>query len=117
MKLIRYRYQSDRTLGKLVYSGYTFETMEREGPDSKEKNARRICAGIYPITSLYRGDYRIDVGNVPGRTGIQLHTGSKPVHSTGCILVLGSKQLGLTSKASIKLLQNLRPLRIEIINS
>lgn len=115
MLLVRYREYPSCTLGKLICKEYTFETMEREGPDSRKPNGKRIEAGIYTITTLRRQDYRIDISGVPGRTGIQLHTGSRPEHSSGCILVLGSRQLGLSSKAAIRLLQVLGPRKIRII--
>lgn len=35
------------------------------------------------------------LGNVPGRSGIRIHTGTKPEHSTGCVLVsaFGKQQI------------------------
>ena len=35
------------------------------------------------------------VSNVPGRSGIRIHTGTKPEHSTGCVLVsaFGKQQI------------------------
>lgn len=31
------------------------------------------------------------IGNVPGRSGIRIHGGTKPEHSTGCVLVSNPK--------------------------
>ena len=37
------------------------------------------------------------VQNVPQRSGIRFHRGSKPEHSTGCILVPADKETQLTN--------------------
>ena len=35
---------------------------------------------------------------VPGRTGIRVHRGTKPEHSKGCILVSGADEQNLTAR-------------------
>ena len=35
--------------------------------------------------------------NVPQRSGIRFHRGTKPQHSTGCILIPADKELELTN--------------------
>jgi len=38
------------------------------------------------------------VRQVPGRTGIRFHRGSRPEHSKGCILISGSDEQNLTAR-------------------
>lgn len=116
-KLVRYRYLNDRTLGLLITEAGVFETLEREGPDSRIKNGKRISTGVYQTSDRVRHDYRIDLLNVPGRTGIQLHTGSRPSHSQGCIIVLGSKDLKLNSRDAVSTLSKYQPFKLEVINA
>ena len=88
---------------------------------SKERNAVRGIATIpmgqdaIQCATLENADYIIPEGtyqlvntmspkfkkilplvtNVPGRSGIRVHTGTKPEHSTGCVLVsaFGKQQI------------------------
>ena len=49
-----------------------------------------IPAGTYEVRLTYSPRFKKYLPllmNVPGRTGIRIHTGSKPEHSKGCILV------------------------------
>ena len=49
-----------------------------------------IPDGSYEITISWSPKfekYLPILNDVPGRTGIRIHTGSKPVHSKGCLLV------------------------------
>ena len=49
-----------------------------------------IPAGTYEVRLTYSPRFKKDLPllmNVPGRTGIRIHTGNKPEHSQGCILV------------------------------
>ena len=58
-----------------------------------------IPAGTYEVCMTYSPRFKKDLPllmNVPGRTGIRIHTGSKPEHSQGCILV------GATGKKMIE---------------
>ena len=58
-----------------------------------------IPAGTYEVRLTYSPRFKKDLPllmNVPGRTGIRIHTGSKPEHSQGCILV------GATGKKMIE---------------
>jgi len=50
---------------------------------------------------------------VPGRTGIRVHRGSKPEHSRGCILVSAENEQLLTAKW-LKEQQSNEETRIEI---
>ena len=38
------------------------------------------------------------IGNVPGRSGIRIHRGTKPEHSKGCVLVNAAMEQELTAK-------------------
>jgi hypothetical protein len=38
-------------------------------------------------TIAHAGDFLLETGNVPGRTAILFHSGNKPQHSRGCILL------------------------------
>ena len=38
------------------------------------------------------------IGNVPGRSGIRIHRGTKPEHSKGCILVSAAMEQQLTAE-------------------
>ena len=49
-----------------------------------------IPAGTYEVRNTYSPKFRKDLPlliGVPGRDGIRIHTGNKPEHSLGCILV------------------------------
>ena len=49
-----------------------------------------IPAGIYPLTKTYSPKFRKMlplIDEVPDREGIRIHGGTRPEHSTGCILV------------------------------
>ena len=49
-----------------------------------------IPAGKYPLKMTYSPKFNKlmpEICDVPGRTGIRIHTGTMPEHSTGCILV------------------------------
>jgi hypothetical protein len=47
---------------------------------------KNFVQGPFGVMSTV-GDFLVEVGNVPGRTGILLHGGNKPWHTTGCILL------------------------------
>ena len=53
------------------------------------------------------------INQVPGRTGIRFHQGTKPEHSRGCILVSAENEQKLTAKW-LKEQQNHEECRIEI---
>lgn len=84
-------------IGSLSIDG-KFECYALEDTDRKlEEDARRK---IYGKTAIPRGEYIVIVDysnrfgrelpkllNVPGFEGIRIHSGNKPEHSEGCILV------------------------------
>ena len=49
-----------------------------------------IPEGTYPVSVTFSPRFKRMlplIGNVPGRSGIRIHGGSKPEHSKGCVLV------------------------------
>ena len=83
IRLIRNKPQGNAITGRLVINGRFFcNTMERVG--------YQIPAICYPIRVTQSPKFRRllpIVQNVPQRSGIRFHRGTKPEHSTGCILV------------------------------
>ena len=80
-----YRNQSSGTAitGRLVINGRFFcNTLERKGYE--------IPALCYPVRVTMSPRFKRllpIVQNVPGRSGIRFHRGTKPQHSTGCVLL------------------------------
>ena len=83
IRLIRNKPQGNAITGRLVINGRFFcNTMERVG--------YQIPAICYPIRVTQSPKFKRllpIVQNVPQRSGIRFHRGTKPEHSTGCILV------------------------------
>ena len=84
IKLIRNHPQGSAITGRLVIDGRWFcNTLERVG--------YQIPALCYHIAVTMSPKFRRllpIVQNVPQRSGIRFHRGTKPEHSTGCILVV-----------------------------
>ena len=78
----------DRTTGTLTLpDGTELKTLERPWLDNKP-NVSCIPAGIYKFRRDTHGRFQwFRVLDVPGRTHIELHEGTKPSHSEGCILM------------------------------
>ena len=55
------------------------------------------------------------IGNVPGRSGIRIHRGTKPEHSKGCVLVNAAMEQELTAKW-LALQASKEPIKITIDN-
>ena len=68
--------------GKMRVNGRDIATLE---------NADYIIpVGTYPVSVTFSPRFKRMlplIGNVPGRSGIRIHGGSKPEHSKGCVLV------------------------------
>lgn len=83
IRLIRNQPKGIAITGRLVIDGRWFcDTLERVG--------YQIPAICYPIRVTQSPKFRRllpIVQNVPQRSGIRFHRGTKPEHSTGCILV------------------------------
>ena len=85
IRLIRNEAQGNAITGRLVIDGRWFcYTLERVG--------YQIPAICYPVRVTHSPKFKRllpIVQNVPQRSGIRIHRGSKPEHSSGCVLVLG----------------------------
>ena len=92
LKLIRNKANGSAITGRLVIDGRWFcNTLERKGYE--------ILALCYRVAVTMSPRFKRllpIVQNVPQRSGIRLHRGTKPEHSTGCILVLGDNELKTT---------------------
>ena len=84
IKLFRNAPQGSAITGRLIIDGrYFCDTLERVG--------YQIPALCYHVAVTQSPKFKRllpIVQNVPQRTGIRFHRGTKPTHSTGCILVL-----------------------------
>lgn len=80
-------------IGRLVINGRWFcNTIERVG--------YQIPALCYPVRVTHSPKFRRFlpiVQNVPSRTGIRFHRGTRPEHSSGCVLVPVDIEKSLTS--------------------
>ena len=83
IQLIRNQPKGSGITGRLVIDGRWFcSTLEREGYE--------IPALCYPVRVTQSPKFKRLlplVTDVPQRSGIRFHVGTKPEHSTGCILV------------------------------
>ena len=60
-----------------------------------------IPEGSYPVSVTFSPRFKRMlplIGNVPGRSGIRIHRGTKPEHSKGCVLVNAAMEQELTAK-------------------
>ena len=60
-----------------------------------------IPVGTYPVSVTFSPRFKRMlplIGNVPGRSGIRFHRGTKPEHSKGCVLVSAVNEQELTAK-------------------
>lgn len=105
IRLIRNQPKGNAITGRLVINGrYFCNTLERVG--------YQIPALCYPVRVTQSPKFKRllpIVQNVPRlpiaysqspiayRTGIRFHRGSKPEHSTGCILIPADKELAFTN--------------------
>ena len=93
IRLIRNEAKGNAIAGRLVVDGRWFcDTLERVGYE--------ILALCYHIAVTHSPRFKRllpIVQNVPNRSGIRIHRGSKPEHSTGCILVPAEKEKELTN--------------------
>ena len=84
IQLIRNKPQGNAITGRLVVDGRWFcNTLERVG-----YQIPALCYQIRVTKSPKFKRLLPVVQNVPQRTGIRFHRGTKPQHSTGCILVV-----------------------------
>ena len=78
-------------IGKAVNGNITFPIGERSFSYPTIENADFIIpAGTYPLNRTWSPKFKKLlplIEEVPEREGIRIHTGTKPEHSTGCVLV------------------------------
>ena len=77
-----------------------------------------IPEGTYPVSVTFSPRFKRMlplIGNVPGRSGIRFHRGTKPEHSKGCILVSAAVEQELTSQW-LALQASNEPIKITIDN-
>ena len=77
-----------------------------------------IPVGTYPVSVTFSPRFKRMlplIGNVPGRSGIRFHRGTKPEHSKGCILVSAAVEQELTAQW-LALQASNEPIKITIDN-
>ena len=96
--------------GVLRAGGYEIATLENDD--------FIIPCGTYPIAVTWSPRFKRMLPillNVPGRSGIRVHRGTKPEHSRGCILVSAVNEQELTAKW-LALQASNEPIKITIEN-
>ena len=92
IRLIRNKPYGSAITGRLVIDGRWFcDTLERVG--------YQILPLCYPVKVTRSPKFKRLlplVSNVPQRSGIRFHRGTRPEHSTGCILLSKDKEIELT---------------------
>ena len=101
--------------GKAVYG-----TMRVNGRDiaTLENADYIISVGTYPVLVTFSPRFKRMlplIGNVPGRSGIRFHRGTRPEHSKGCVLVSAAMEQELTAKW-LALQASKEPIKIIIEN-
>jgi len=77
-----------------------------------------IPVGTYPVSVTFSPRFKRMlplIGNVPGRSGIRIHRGTKPEHSKGCVLVSDVNEQELTAEW-LALQASKEPIKITIEN-
>ena len=83
IRLIRNEAKGNAITGRLVIDGRWFcNTLERKGVEIPA-----LCYHVAVTQSPRFKRLLPIVQNVPQRSGIRIHRGSKPEHSSGCVLV------------------------------
>ena len=101
-KLIRMPEDGKAVRGRLyMVSESRFEEVLTPICDTLENADHLIPALIYGIGVTMSPRFKRllpIVRQVPGRTGIRFHRGTRPEHSKGCILISGSDEQKLTAR-------------------
>ena len=110
IRLTRISREGKAVRGRLRFEGQEIATLE---------NADYIIPnGTYEVRVTYSPRFKRMlplIGNVPGRSGIRFHRGTRPEHSKGCILVSAAKEQELTAKW-LALQASKEPIKITIDN-
>ena len=93
IQMTRTRKSGNAVFGKMVLPFSARPIYDREDKDitidTLENALYLIPAGTYPLRRTYSYKFKKllpILENVPDREGIRIHRGTKPEHSTGCIL-------------------------------
>ena len=93
IRLTRISREGKAVRGRLCFEGQEIATLE---------NADYIIpVGIYEVRVTWSPRFKRLlplVMQVPGRSGIRFHRGTRPEHSKGCILVSAANEQELTAK-------------------
>ena len=93
IRLTRISREGKAVRGKMRVNGRDIATLE---------NADYIIpVGTYPVLVTFSPRFQRNlplIGNVPSRSGIRIHRGTKPEHSKGCILVSAAMEQQLTAE-------------------
>jgi hypothetical protein len=110
IRLTRISREGKAVCGIMRVNGRDIETLE---------NADYIIPdGTYPVSVTFSPRFKRMlplIGNVPGRSGIRFHRGTKPEHSKGCILVSAAAEQELTAQW-LALQASNEPIKITIDN-
>ena len=109
-RLIRQPAEGNAVHGRLYVDGREIATLEN--------TEYIIPCGTYPVRVSYSPKFKRMlplVLNVPGRSGIRFHRGTKPEHSRGCILVCAAMEQELTARW-LALQASNEPIKIKIEN-
>ena len=101
--------------GKAVHGHMQFGAQEIA---TLENDDYIIPCGTYPLRVTWSPKFKRMlplVLNVPGRSGIRVHRGTKPEHSRGCILVSAAMEQELTAKWLASQASN-EPIKLKIEN-
>ena len=110
IRLTRIRRDGKAVHGHMQFGAQEIATLENED--------YIIPAGTYPIAVTWSLKFKRMMPillNVPGRSGIRVHRGTKPEHSRGCILVSAATEQELTAKW-LALQASNEPIKIKIEN-
>ena len=109
LEVRRVKKESDYTIGQLFVNGeYFCDTLEDEIRQVKVMHETAIPAGTYKVTLERSPRFKRILPllhNVPGFTGILIHSGNTDKHTSGCILV--GKSTGSTLINSLATLEKL----------
>lgn len=136
IQLIRESFTDKSTEGKLFCNGefvcYTLEDKDRfleEGINEKVYGETAIPRGTYEVVLSMSNRFKKilpEVLEVPGYTGIRIHSGNKPEDTEGCILVglkndkvdddwVGSSKLALKNLMDVLEKDNSGIITLEIV--
>ena len=94
IRLIRNKAKGNAITGRLVIDGRWYcNTLERVG-----YQIPALCYHVCVTQSPRFKRLLPIVQNVPQRSGIRIHRGTMPEHSSGCVLVPAEKEKELTNK-------------------